>query len=47
MSKNNYYKIYFETNTSVIAKIWKGIKQLVILKSTAKDTQTLSQIMEQ
>ena len=33
ISKRNYYKEYFITNKSNIKEIWKGIRQIITLKS--------------
>ena len=39
--KTSYYKTYFETNKSVIASIWKSIKQLINQILPTKGTKIL------
>ena len=38
--KNEYYKTYFTSNKSNLAKIWKGIKEIINIKSKNYDQPT-------
>ena len=35
-SKNNYYKQYFKDNKNNLIKVWKGIKEIILIKKTNK-----------
>ena len=40
VSKNNYYNSYFHVSKSDSKRVWKGIRQLVNLKSRSGSTPT-------
>ena len=35
-SKENYYKQYFKDNKNNLIKVWKGIKEIILIKKTKK-----------
>ena len=35
-SKENYYKQYFKDNKNNLIKVWKGIKEIILIKKTNK-----------
>ena len=35
-SKENYYKQYFKGNKNNLIKVWKGIKEIILIKKTNK-----------
>ena len=38
-SKENYYKQYFKDNKNNLIKVWKGIKEIILIKKTNKPHQ--------
>ena len=44
MSKNNFYKKYFSTNSDNLKKVWTGIKSLINIKT--KNNSLPSSILE-
>ena len=43
-SKHNYYKKYFEENKTNLIKVWKGIKEVILINKSNKTQPTCLKI---
>ena len=46
-SKENYYKQYFKDNKNNLIRVWKGIKEIILIKKTNKPHLNLLKIGEE